>query len=570
MPKFNRQPSPPADIARALSSRPDAVLNAEGGLAFRLDAKGELYQRVLNCLMGEAKFYEQPDETAQAIERLVTAIADADPEWVLKLAAHARQELYLRTVSIFLLVLAAELPACKPYVRKWAPQIIRRADEPAEVLAAWVARHGDIGSRGQQGGANAFPNSLKKGIADALANFDEYQLEKYNRDASVKFRDVLGVCRPDPGARQALYKYLRWDWDRLTEAEQAELPKIAALRALAQQREFGPEAIRLAKAAHATWEVLISQFGNKAEVWDALDLPFMAGLRNLRNLAQSGSTAALDRFLAQLQDESAVRRSRQYPFRYLAAYREIEKLQLPQAGRILGALSRALQLSAANLPRFSGTTLVACDNSGSMDHPLSAKSSVTRLDVANMLGALAHSLSDEAVVMSFGSDVAQVAVNPADSVFTNAERVRTADIKERGTNGFLVPAYLRGYRSRTPVNMYQRHVDLVKTHAPIRVDRMVIITDGQLYDSTGEGRFLVQQIELYRREVNPGARVYVIEIAGYGTTQVVPDDPLSVTVAGWSEQVLRFIPLFEQGAAVGVRTVDSFAPGGLASEAPLE
>lgn len=179
--KFNAKASPLAEqVARSLKNHPDATVNAEGGVAFRPAAKQELYQRVLTCLFGEHKYYEKADDTAHEIQRLVAEVAAGDPEWVLKLAAYARQAMFLRSVPIYLLVLAADIPLCKPFVRKWTPAVVRRADEPAEVIAAWIARHGDIGSAGPKGGAHAFPNSLKKGIGDALAQFDEYQLSKWN------------------------------------------------------------------------------------------------------------------------------------------------------------------------------------------------------------------------------------------------------------------------------------------------------------------------------------------------------------------------------------------------------
>lgn len=387
---------------------------------------------------------------------------------------------------------------------------------------------------------------------------------------AVKIRDVLRVCRPAPGDRQALYKYLRWDWEHLTDEEKGKLPKIGALRALAAIKTFGPEAIALAKEAHATWEVMISQYGNKAEVWDALDLPFMAGLRNLRNLLQAGSKVALPKFLAQLQDEKAVRRSKQLPFRFLSAYREVESAG-GMNSRVMQALSQAMQLSVANLPKLEGVTAVAADNSGSMAHKLSAKSAVSYADIANVFTALAGHLSDQGYSMAFGTDVASVSVNPADSILTNAQKVARADTKGMSTNGFLIPVHLMGGTVHWTQSSYHsgygfKKGHIVKTLSPIKVDRVLIFTDCQLYDASGENESLAQQMAVYRRTINPNARLYVFNLAGYGTMQTPKDDPLSVEVAGWSEQVLRFIPLFEKGAEVGVNLIDRMTQAGVVSE----
>ena len=81
-----------------------------------------------------------------------------------------------------------------------------------------------------------------------------------------------------------------------------ELRQIRALKQLLQKKEFDAEALELIQESHATWEVAISHFGNKAEVWNALDLPFMAGLRNLRNLLESGAYKALDSVIEKFKD----------------------------------------------------------------------------------------------------------------------------------------------------------------------------------------------------------------------------------------------------------------------------
>jgi telomerase protein component 1 len=80
-----------------------------------------------------------------------------------------------------------------------------------------------------------------------------------------------------------------------------------------------------------TWETQVSAQGNKAATWEGLiehnKLPFMAALRNLRNLLKVGiSDKHHDRIVGRLQSERAVAGSRQFPFRFLAAYDVLEDL----------------------------------------------------------------------------------------------------------------------------------------------------------------------------------------------------------------------------------------------------
>ena len=48
-----------------------------------------------------------------------------------------------------------------------------------------------------------FPNALKRGMAEVLKNFDEYQIAKYNGgNKEMKFRDVLKITHPTPKSKE--------------------------------------------------------------------------------------------------------------------------------------------------------------------------------------------------------------------------------------------------------------------------------------------------------------------------------------------------------------------------------
>jgi hypothetical protein len=80
-----------------------------------------------------------------------------------------------------------------------------------------------------------------------------------------------------------------------------------------------------------TWETQVSMKGNKASVWEQLidnkKLPYMAMLRNLRNMIKCGISERHHVWvIKKLQDEGAVVHSRQFPFRFFTAYEVLDEL----------------------------------------------------------------------------------------------------------------------------------------------------------------------------------------------------------------------------------------------------
>ena len=119
-----------------LFSRGDRTVNYEGGIAFTMTPKMELYTRVATALVGEPKFYEPNAEGDRALLQLIGTVAKEDPEFILKLAVHCRRDLHLRTIPVVLLVEACRYES-KQFVRRYAPHIVQRPDELTEAIAYW-------------------------------------------------------------------------------------------------------------------------------------------------------------------------------------------------------------------------------------------------------------------------------------------------------------------------------------------------------------------------------------------------------------------------------------------------
>ncbi|XP_033757244.1 LOW QUALITY PROTEIN: telomerase protein component 1-like [Pecten maximus] len=81
-----------------------------------------------------------------------------------------------------------------------------------------------------------------------------------------------------------------------------------------------------------TWETQVSLKGNKAKTWEDLidhnKLPFMAMLRNLRNVIKAGiSEKHHTNILHRLTNERQVVNSKQFPFRFFSAYEVLGNLE---------------------------------------------------------------------------------------------------------------------------------------------------------------------------------------------------------------------------------------------------
>ena len=201
--------------------------NYEGGEAFEpADPRLALYKRTINQLL-EGSFYESDDEQLAAVVQRFDAAAEEDPEFVLQLAAYARQDLSLRDIPQVLLVLAANDDRFKDdsdesLIREWAPSIIQRMDETATALAI----HDQL-----FGGTAPWP--LRRGIEDALVSMaDAYTLGKYELSRrEVTLYDVFNRVHPEPiDDEQAdlFERFMRGDLDDYPDVEPVPSPTCRA------------------------------------------------------------------------------------------------------------------------------------------------------------------------------------------------------------------------------------------------------------------------------------------------------------------------------------------------------
>jgi len=487
------------------TGKQEMVQNHEGAKAFAFTPALELYTLVATAGLSD-KFYEKADET---LDRLRSLILKNDPVFVGKVAVYAREQMYLRSIPVVLAVELARVHNGDALVSTLVTRIVQRADEITELLAYYCVSNG----RADQKKLGALSKQVQKGLAEAFNKFDEYQFAKYNRDSGISLKDALFIVHPKAKAeaQQALFDKIVVDGLATPYTWETELSMLGLL-------SFNSEKQRQV-AQQAKWEELI--FSEK--------LGYMALLRNLRNILEASvSSEAIKKVCGYLANPKAVTMSKQLPFRYLNAYRELKSLKSGHTGRVLDALEDALLVSAANIPGYDAdiSVVIAADVSGSMQKTVSAKSKMQNYDIGLLLAMLLQSRCANVVTGMFGDSWKTIAV-PKKNVLANVgEFHRREGEVGYATNGNLVIKDL----------LKQRKV----------VDKIMIFTDCQLWNTEG-GQETIDTLWKQYKQIAPGARLYLFDLAGYGTTPLRLAGRDVFLIAGWSDKIFGVLQAIEDG-----------------------
>ena len=479
----------------------------------RQTAKGS--QSIMNLAGGKA--YKMPNKT-RFVTRVMTSlvnepkyygdttndlIADAqalmksDAAFVAKTAIYAREKMHLRTVPVLLTGLLG-LDG-KKYVRRTINRVCTRPDQLKDLVAFYniVDESGKLARSLKQ---------VRLGVQDVFCTFDEYQLAKYNNSKdNIKMKDVFNLYHPSP-----------------TNSEQFAL--------------FG----RLLKGTLKTpytWETELSKKGNTREVWESIidsgKLPYMAALRNLNNIIKV-TPSNIDKVLGVLSDEKNVLRSKQFPYRFFSAYATIDGDPF-LVKEIKRTLNKCIEISVSNVPSLSGRTFMSADNSGSMDCLMSGKSIMTYKNVANIFQAMMVRSDPNSITSVFGGRFKVVDLDPDTGILHNADILANTDV-DHSTHAYLAIEYL--------------------TKKKLFVDRIIIFSDMQVYDL--DGYPLGKYLDAYRK-INPNVWLHCIDLAGYGTSVDSTSKTNVNLIAGWSDNVLHYIPMVELGANGMVSDIENIS-----------
>jgi len=401
------------------------------------------------------------------LERIKTLVAQCDPVFVAKLAIYVRTKMYLRTIPIVLIVELAKIHSGDSLVSIATCQVIQRADEITELLA-------------------------------------------YYQKANIMFLSHPTAKNTD---QQVIFNKLIADNLEIPYTWETELSKVGQIK----YRNEG----RKQKAITKTWESLI----------DSGRLGYMALLRNLRNITQANvSGKHMQKVCDYISDERNVKRSKQLPFRFLSAYRELKVETGWFTSSILDALEKAVLISAGNIKGFGYETsvVIACDVSGSMQKAVSPRSKILLYDIGLILGMLMQSRCKNVISGMFG-DKWKVINMPKRSILSNVdEYYRREGLVGYSTNGFKVIQDL----------IFKRKA----------MDKIMIFTDTQMWNSTGGPERFDTVWRQYKSKIAPNAKLYLFDLAGYGQSPIDIKQNDVYLLAGWSDKIFDMLYAIEKGS----------------------
>lgn len=445
----------------------ERLAGGSGALAAKQSNVALLRRAVLANLLWEDVAYMDGVKVAEEIKRLIPLCPAVD---VYNIALEARTMQKLRHTPLFIAVEMCKYPEHKMFVQDLLPQIITRADMLTDFLALYW-----------NGKKKPICNQAKKGLAKAFHNFNEYKFAKYDRDAAIKLRDVMFLCRPKPNNQY-----------------ETELFKKVANRTLTP-----PE----------TWEVMLSRGDNKKEAWTKLITEGkIGGLAMLRNIANM-QKASVDKKVIK-EGLKSLKSSMLLP------------LDFWKAARMNSAFDRdiedAMIEAYKNLPKLPGKTLFIVDVSGSMGSLTSGNSAFNRMDQACAMAILAaNQCEDFELVATAGND---------------GSRIQASEWIQYPKKGFDLATQIMNTRSHIGGGGIFTRQCLEWCKEKFKgqnFDRIIIFSDSQDCDYPD------------KRIPKPfGKHNYIVDVSAH-TRGVNYKGVWDAEISGWSEHFLTYIAALE-------------------------
>lgn len=456
------------------------VENKAGGLSHKQSPELELVSILLTYFVSDG-FYEKSNDT---LTRLKSLIEICNPKFVAQAAIFARTKYGMRSISH---VAASEL-AKRVTGQLWAKSfynaVIYRPDDMTEILSYHKANNGKV------------TNAMKGGFALAFDKFDGYQLGKYRGEKNaIKLIDVVNLCHPIPIEKNA-----------------------EAIKGLVNGTLKSVD----------TWETGLTQAGQgenvveaKKEVWVKLirekKLGYLALLRNLSNIMIQ-APEVLTEALASLTSEVFIKKSLIFPFQYLVAYKQFAGINTKEARQITQALSEAVDISCSNVKDldFDGNTLVAVDNSGSMNSMVSNSKHMKKSELGALFGiVLAKAINAD--IMEFGDYARYIPYQLSEHSMDFAATFTRQNKVGHGTNFHSI---------------FQQ--------ANKKYDRVLIFSDMQ-----GWMGYYTPKAEAsnYNKKFDANPFIYSFDLAGLGTMQF-PESKV-FCLAGFSDKIFQTMAMLE-------------------------
>lgn len=522
--------------------------NEAGGCAYKLEPKHALAQIAATGAFGKT-FYSTAETQLQDVLNLIDEVDDN--VFLAKLALYAREKAYMKDMPAALLV------ALSIRDNELTHRVFNRVVDNGRVLRTvfQMVRSGRIVRKGKDGSLIRSRKGLSSSLQRAFQQwFNEASNTKLINSAvgnDPSLRDILRMARPTPkdNERRALFGWLAGrKTERWEPATEADLPaEVNAIKAFRCAKSDVEQASIIRGLRNVRWD-LFSDAAKGPLVWaEIARIMGPQALRmNLNTLMRHGvfeqgsdGTAPLsivDYVAARISDETEIRRSKQFPFQYFAAYMNVNN-DVPNEIRV--ALHKAAEIACGNVPKLSGPVVIGLDTSGSMSsnvmgnshsvgYGAGAMSRMRCIDVAALFAAALVRANPDSVVIPFDTQAYDCRIDPNDAFLSLAER-----LAKYGGGG---------------TDCSQPIVAANKKYAKRKFAGAILVSDCESWVSVGRdgatglmtawGDFVNHQRKLAGGNVNP--KLVCIDLQPYKTVQAYERADI-LNIGGFSDAVFDVI-----------------------------
>lgn len=371
-----------------------------------------------------------------------------------------------------------------------------------------------------------------------------YQILKYPQRNGFSIKDQLRIFKPNPGKeqdRERLFAYAVGKEEKYGPQYTDLVGEYQTLNQLGwyewlKADPTSKNAIKAIEEAGLSHEMVTPLGVMNQAVWEALfqKMPMTATLRNLGNLSSHGvfnskeNRAALQN---RIVNEKNLRKARIHPYDLLLAARvyasggnlygtRSSKTWTPN-NLINSALEDALALSFTTQEATGNTFFNAIDVSGSMSTRFGQNRLISCSEVAAMMALITAKVEPDNYVYGFCHKMKNLGITSKDTFLSATQKAMEGTVG--GTNAGQV---------------YDFAID-----RNLHIDTFAFYTDSMSWGGT----HAFQQLNKYRKAINPNARaVYVTITAGYGGL-ADPKDPNSLAIGGFDPTAPKIIQQFSQG-----------------------
>jgi 60 kDa SS-A/Ro ribonucleoprotein len=511
--------------------------NEAGGPAYRLPPKHALAQLAATGCFGGI-YYASAESQLAELRALVDQVDDN--VFLAKLAVYSRERAFMKDMPAALLLVLARRDS-----RLFHSAFDRVVDNGRVLRTLFqMLRSGQFGRKSLSSSLQrAFQRWLNAASVNVLLS------ASIGNDPSL--RDVLRLARPTPkdNQRRALFGWLtdkpveKWapavepdlpeQVERLTAYRRAETPELQAgiLARLSARWDLLADGAR----GPMVWKAIVRQMGPQA-------------LRmNLNTLARHEVFAdgeMVEYVSNRIADADEIRRSRQFPYQYLAAYLNAGD-GVPQ--KIKAALHQAAEIACGNVPELPGPVVIGLDTSGSMQSPVTghrgrgATSKMRCVDVAALFAAAILRRNPESIVVPFDTRAYQAKLDPQDTILSLAER-----LARYGGGGTDCSLPLREANTNYRERKFAGVVLVSDTESWVCGGRPFAMGPGGATGVMAEWQqFVTNQLRLQGTSMT-GPKLVCIDLQPYATSQA-PDRGDVLNIGGFSDAVFSVVASFLSG-----------------------